>query len=122
MNALLSIELGWPAKQLSPNSRVHHMERYRYAKGSKDTAYWATKAVLGLSKFEHDGSPIRVTLTAYPADKRARDSDNLLASCKALLDGIALALGVNDSLFDPRVQWAEPVKNPRVVVLIGGGE
>jgi hypothetical protein len=34
------------------------------------------------------------------------------------LDGIAKALGVDDSLFDPRVQWAEPVKHGRIVVTI----
>ena len=114
----LMIQLGWPAKALSPNSRAHHMEKWRYAKASKDTAFWATRAVLGLSKFEHDGERIAVVLTAYPPDKRDRDSDNLLASAKSLLDGIALSLGVNDKFFDPRVQWGEPCKHGKLVVEI----
>jgi crossover junction endodeoxyribonuclease RusA len=94
------IELGWPAKALSPNSREHFMTKWRYAKASKDTAFWATRASLGHSKLEHDGKTrIAVVITAYPPDKRDRDSDNLLASCKACLDGIALALRRQRQLF-----------------------
>lgn len=112
------LELGWPAKALSPNARVHWSEKHRFAKASKDTAYWATKAVIGPAPFPHDGERLAVVLTAYPPDKHARDSDNLLASAKSVLDGIALALGVNDKLFDPRVQWGEPVKHGKLVIEI----
>jgi crossover junction endodeoxyribonuclease RusA len=111
------LELGWPAKALSPNSREHFMTKWRYAKASKDTAFWATRASLGHAELKHDGKTrIAVVITAYPPDERDRDSDNLLASCKACLDGIALALKVNDSFFDPRVQWGEPVPNGKLVI------
>jgi crossover junction endodeoxyribonuclease RusA len=36
-----------------------------------------------------------------PKDKRHRDYDNLLAASKSMLDGIAHALGVDDSRFGP---------------------
>lgn len=115
--ASILLELGWPAKALNPNSREHYMTKWRYGKASKTTAYWATKAVLGHGKFEHDGSSqIRVVITAYPPDKRDRDTDNLIASCKALLDGIALALGTNDKHFDLGVQWGEPVAHGMLVI------
>ncbi len=35
MSESLLIELSWPAKQLSPNARVHHMVKHRYAKAAK---------------------------------------------------------------------------------------
>lgn len=115
--ASILLDLGWPAKALSPNSREHFMTKHRFARAAKDTAFWATRAVLGHGKFEHDGEArIAVIITAYPPDKRDRDSDNLLASCKSILDGIAQALGVDDKYFDPRVQWAEPVSYGKLVI------
>lgn len=115
--ASVLIELGWPAKALNPNSREHFMTKSRFIKAAKTTAFWATKAVLGRAEFPHDGEArIAVIVTAYPPDKRDRDSDNLLASCKSILDGIAQALGVDDKFFDPRVQWAEPVSYGKLVI------
>lgn len=35
----------------------------------------------------------------YPPDRRRRDDDGLLASCKAYRDGIADALGIDDRRF-----------------------
>lgn len=43
--------------------------------------------------------PIHVTLTFYPPDKRRRDLDGCISACKAYLDGLADALGVDDSRF-----------------------
>lgn len=115
--ASILIELGWPAKALNPNSREHFMTKARYTKASKDTAFWATRAAIGLAKFEHDGvSRIAFVTTAYPPDKRGRDDDNLIASMKPFRDGIAKALGVDDKFFDQRLQWGEPVNNGKIVV------
>jgi crossover junction endodeoxyribonuclease RusA len=115
----LLIELGWPAKALSPNARDHFMTVSRFKKASKDTAYWATKAVIGHATFPHDGkSPVPFVITAYPPDKRSRDDDNLIAQTKSARDGIAMALGIDDKFFATRVQWAEPVRNGKVVIRI----
>lgn len=43
--------------------------------------------------------PVHVSLTFHPADKRRRDLDGCIASCKAYLDGLADALGVDDNRF-----------------------
>jgi hypothetical protein len=48
---------------------------------------------------------LRVSIIARPKDNRARDEDNLQASLKAALDGVAAALGVDDSRF--RIQGTE---------------
>jgi crossover junction endodeoxyribonuclease RusA len=57
-------------------------------------------------------------VTFQPPDKRRRDRDNLQASLKAHFDGIADALGVNDSLFVPTYAIGEPVKGGAVRVEI----
>jgi crossover junction endodeoxyribonuclease RusA len=67
----------------------------------------------------HKGERVPVLLTAYPPVKRNRDSDNLLSSAKPHLDGIARALGINDTFFDPRVQWADVCKGGKLVVSVG---
>jgi len=110
------IELGWPAKALSPNAREHFMTVSRFKKAAKDTAFWATRAAIGLNKIDHNGERIAFVITAYPPDKRARDDDNLIASMKFARDGIAKALGIDDKYFDQRLQWGEPVTNGKVVV------
>lgn len=117
----ITIELGWPAPQLSPNSRAHHMEKWRFQKATKDTVYWLTKAALGRGKFEHEGEII-VRITAHPPKgKVAPDDDNLTSSTKYHRDGIALALGVDDKCFRPQaIEWAEPVPNGKLIVSVSG--
>lgn len=112
------IELGWPAKALSPNARVHHMERWRYSKAAKDTAFWATRAAMGRSTFPHDGEQrVQFVVTAYPPpDGQARDDDNLTTQIKPTRDGVAKAIGVDDKFFDGRIQWGEPVPHGMIVV------
>ncbi|SOE49110.1 hypothetical protein ODI_R1848 [Orrella dioscoreae] len=44
---------------------------------------------------------MKVTLTFVAPDRRRRDIDNLLACMKSQMDGIAIALGVDDSQFRP---------------------
>jgi len=49
---------------------------------------------------------IPLSLVYMLPDKRKRDADNMLAASKALLDGMAEALGVDDSRFRPvLVDW-----------------
>jgi crossover junction endodeoxyribonuclease RusA len=113
----LTIELSWPAKELSPNARVHHMALHRFKKAAKTEAHWATRIARPMA-WGHDG-PFGVHIIAYPPDNRARDADNLIASLKAHLDGIAGSLEVNDRLFEaPTLQWAEPAKRARIEITL----
>lgn len=61
--------------------------------------------------------PLSVSLTFHPPDARRRDLDNCLASCKAQIDGIADALGVNDSLWQIRLSMGEPLRPHGEVVV-----
>lgn len=115
----MQIELGWPHKALSPNHRSRsHWPKTRATKAAVNEAFFATKAAIGRGEPEHDGR-LSFIITAYPPDRQARDDDNLVSSLKGHRDGIAKALGLDDKLFDLRpVQWAEPVKNGRIVVTL----
>lgn len=87
--------LPWPPRELSPNARVHWTRlsavkaRYRLACGLVAKSQGAT--AIG-----HRGS-LPVALTFCPPDRRRRDLDNMLASVKSGLDGLADVLGADDS-------------------------
>jgi hypothetical protein len=115
----ITIELSWPAKELSPNARVHHMVKHRYAKAAKIEAGWATKIVRPFD-WAHDG-PLAVAVTAHPPKNwNTGDSDNIVARLKSHFDGIAEVLGINDRQFQaPTVQWADKTERGKVIVTIG---
>lgn len=114
----LVIELSWPAKELSPNARVHHMVKHRHAKAAKTEAGWATKLVLPFN-WAHDG-PLSVHVTAYPPKYwSTADADNFIARLKSHFDGIAAVLGVNDRQFQaPTIKWSDKTERGKVVVSI----
>lgn len=90
------IFLPWPDKRLSPNSRHHWAQVARAKKAAKRTAHY-TVLEAGIGKIET--TAVNVKLSFYPPSKRHYDADNLIASHKAALDGIAEAIGVDDSKF-----------------------
>lgn len=113
------ITLPWPPSVLNPNVKKHWTVKSKAAKKHKDDCYWCTQSAKdeqGVPYFTTHTIPLRVTL--HPPDKRPRDVDNAIASCKYLFDGIALALGVNDSRFRPQFDkdWGEVVKHGQVIV------
>lgn len=116
----MQIELGWPNKALSPNFRSRvHWPRTRALKNAKMEGHGACLAAMsggGAPKWSNER--IAFVVTAYPPDRRTRDDDNLKASLKAHRDGIALALGIDDSRFVERFQWGEPVPNGKVIVTL----
>ena len=113
------VELSWPAKELSPNARVHFHAKAGAARAYRGEAYWMTKHV-DLRPANDDGE-IVLAITFHPPDKRKRDLDNMLASAKSAIDGIADAMSVNDQRFAFTIRRAEPVKGGRVTVSIGEG-
>lgn len=119
MNSL-TITLDWPDADMSPNARVHHMALHRARKKAKNAAWGMTKAMmppLGIAYRSWRG-PVDVSIAFHPSANRAFDLDNALARLKGHLDGIALALGVDDSTFTFRLSRAEKSSPPRVVVTL----
>ncbi len=97
---MIEITLPWPDSKLMPNRRHgKHWASSQPAKvRSRQDAYYLAKAAK--PEAMPDGLlPLRIEFHA--PDARKRDIDNLLSAHKAALDGIAQALGVDDSRFRP---------------------
>ena len=108
------LHLPWPDKRLSPNARNHWAIRSKAVSGARQLAYYEAKRA-GLPKMPDEGN-IRMVWTFAPPDKRRRDRDNMIACCKAYADGIADALGIDDSRFEPTYRRADPVQGGRVTI------
>lgn len=113
---MTTIILPWPKKDLSPNSRLFWAVKARAVKSYRQ-ACWALTKQSGV-KVDWEG-PIHVSLQFSPPDRRKRDLDNCIASSKALFDGIADALKVNDSRFTLHAEMITPRKGGAVLVTIG---
>jgi crossover junction endodeoxyribonuclease RusA len=115
----LRVELGYPAKELSPNTPVHHMKRARFKKAAKIEAGWATRIALQNNRsWEPSAAQIHVHLIVHPPSAwRTGDKDNFSARCKSHLDGIADALGINDRIFEaPTIEWADRCERGKLTV------
>lgn len=115
------IELPWPPASLSGHNKGHWRNRSGIVAKHREWALKATLAVrsqlnipLGVD------SDIRVSATFYPPDRRG-DRINFPNRLKPYWDGIADALCVNDRRFLPSYHFAEPVRNGRVVIVLGEG-
>lgn len=110
-----SIELPWPPKELSGHHDVHWRVLQPIKKKHRE---WARLATLAAGIRVPETGDIHVSATFYPPDKRT-DRVNMPSRLKPSWDGIADALGINDRRFVPSYHYAEPVKNPRVVIVVG---
>jgi len=98
----LTIILPWIDSRLMPNNK--NGKAWQSTKDvkirAKQDGHYSAKAALGLNTLAHaDTYPLRITFAA--PDGRARDLDNMLASQKHALDGVANALGIDDKYFRP---------------------
>jgi crossover junction endodeoxyribonuclease RusA len=105
----------WPPKELSPNARTHWARKARFTKAYRTECWALTRQAKAAIDFV---GPIQVSLTFCPPDRRQRDLDNMLASVKAALDGMALALDVNDKLFSLSLRVADHVEGTRGLVKV----
>lgn len=97
---MIVITLPFPDPRLNPNRSkgLHWGATTAIRKKARLDAYHLTRAATPALK--HEGN-IELIVTFIQPDKRSRDRDNLLSAAKPQLDGVADALGVNDSQFDP---------------------
>ena len=104
------VTLPFPDARLNPNraNGRHWAGTANIKKIARNEAAWLTKQAMREWAFDsaalramQAGGSIPLMVTFSQPDRRYRDRDNLLASIKSSLDGVAGALGVNDSQFDP---------------------
>jgi crossover junction endodeoxyribonuclease RusA len=113
------LEIPWPDRRLSPNAREHWAVTSKHKKlfRARCRAIGMASGVGVLSAAEN---AVSVHLTFFPPDKRARDWDNMLAAMKAGLDGLADAMGVDDSKWKLGFDVSDPVKGGIVLVQVTG--
>ncbi len=99
---LLTVELPWPDARLNPNQSKgrHWAGASALRKNARSDAFVLTRAAMKGPPTWPEGE-VALTVVFVQPDKRQRDRDNLLAACKPALDGLADALGINDSQFEP---------------------
>ncbi len=89
------LKLPWPVMPaLSPNFRGHWAEKYRAKAQLRESWAWEAKRQ-GAKRLPVEVLSLHITFV--PPDRRHRDLDNLLASIKAGLDGLADVWKVDDS-------------------------
>lgn len=87
-----------PIKTVSTlNQREHWRARYRRSKSQREAARALSRCAAAAA-----GIPCVVTLTRI-APSNGLDGDNLQGALKAVRDGVADAIGVDDR--DPSVEW-----------------
>jgi len=111
-----TITLPWP-----PSSLSGHANGNRWAKSAltKKHRGWARAATMAASVTGIPASgDIALRITFVPPSLRG-DRTNFANRMKPSIDGIADALGVNDSRFLPSYHFAAPEKPGRVEVVVG---
>ena len=116
----LKIVLPFPAAALNPNRRSGRS--WQATADEKAEAVQMGKiATLDALKGKRPviATPVKFSITFYCPDRRRRDLDNLLASLKHGLDGIAHATGIDDSVIEEmQLIKRYDLSNPRVEVNI----
>lgn len=110
------ITLPWPDAVLSPNARPHWAAKARAVKAARQRAGWLVR--VSIQQRAKAWPRVNVAITFCPPNTRRRDLDNLIASHKAASDGIADALGIDDSLFTCTYAIGAPVKGGAVHVVL----
>ena len=115
---ILQVTLPWPARELWPNARVHWRRKHAAMKSYNRTAWVLARRALGARGVPSQGQ-IVVRLEFLPPNRIRRDLDNLVAAMKSAIDGVALALGVDDARFGYEVApLGVPIKGGRVRVAV----
>lgn len=112
-----SIELPWPPASLSGHAKGNH--QWRKVADTKKCRAWAHNATLAAKPAVPADGDITLTIRFEPPNRRG-DRVNYPNRIKPYIDGIADALGVNDSRFLPSYQFGDIVTDGRVLFTLGG--
>ena len=85
---------GFPPRDASPNARVHYMKLHSVKKAQGELM---TGLILAQGIPDKPMDKAHLTITFESKDKRRRDIDNLLASCKAYIDALVPDVIVDDN-------------------------
>jgi crossover junction endodeoxyribonuclease RusA len=84
----------WPASILKPNVKSHWAKKAKAVKEYKEICFYLTKeANIPQYAYTH------MDLVFCPPNRRGFDLDNMLATMKSGIDGMCLALKIDDNCF-----------------------
>jgi crossover junction endodeoxyribonuclease RusA len=86
--------------------------------GYRRAAWAICKEAMGVAWCPPSHGRLHLSLVFSPPDKKRRDLDNMLASVKSALDGIADATGCDDSKWSLSITKADPVPGGAVQITI----
>lgn len=109
------IVLPFPPSSLSGHAKGHWRSKSGPTAKHRE---WARQATLAARYAPQPDGDIAIHVTFYPPDRRG-DRVNFPNRMKPYFDGIADALGVNDSRFVPHFHFCPPEAPGRVEVRIG---
>jgi crossover junction endodeoxyribonuclease RusA len=104
---MIVVSLPFPDARLNPNRSkgMHWAATSALRKKARTDAWMLTRAAASATSWfgteRRKADTVPLTITFIQPDRRHRDRDNLLAASKPALDGVADALEINDSQFDP---------------------
>lgn len=116
------IKLPFPDASLFPNRKngKHWTVTSAAKDAQKHDAYLLTKLAMKAQASNFGEANIPLSLVYLTPDKRKRDLDNMLAASKALIDGMAQALGVDDARFKPvLVDWVQGSHGGALMAAVG---
>lgn len=113
--AACTITLPFPPASLSGHNTGNRFAKAPVIAKHRDWACSATRAAKIAIPASGD---IRLHIRFVPPDNRG-DRCNFWNRAKCLIDGVALALGVNDKRFLPSMSFAPPEKPGRVEITLG---
>lgn len=89
---------GTPPKSLSPNGRPNRYRKNADAQSLKQSAFHATQDAIGAPRnpIPELALPLTIHVVIAWESRRECDPDNAWASMKSAIDGIALALAIDD--------------------------
>ncbi len=119
--SIISFTTILPNKELFPNRKngkhwgsVHSFKQQDLAQG-----FYDCKQVIQVTKPFTIKNELLIELSFYYADKRHRDTDNILSAFKAIQDGIFKALEIDDKQVTTTIVRKKYDKlNPRCEVII----
>ena len=93
-------QCGWPPPKLWPNARTKHRHTTKERNAQKSEWFVEAKATRAKGR--------TIAIVFRPPCARRRDLDNMLAACKSGLDGLSLAMGIDDSEFTITISRGYP--------------
>jgi crossover junction endodeoxyribonuclease RusA len=114
----ITITMPLPPPELNPNGRHHWRAKLRPKAKYRDRAQLEGLAAMGGRMAPRWLRP-RITLNVYHKTKAFRDPDNIIASCKAAIDGLTECGILNDDRDCVyAVNRAKDAANPRIEITI----